>query len=202
MPATLTTQSPIRSLAKVLDEADFATFVAAADQENPIDQLFVAIGQDSQSRDIVMSMVYINDLSKSMEVQEDEDDAILLQYFVAFPFVAAPQCIGQASSLVLSLNRLLPIGAFGLNVKDGSLYCQYVLALDERQVSEKITLETTSMLSMFCLQFTQQLEAVASGQKTYLQVLGELSEQGITIPGINDKDEATGSQKPQAQQQA
>ena len=177
-------QPPLDRIAKTLEADDFAVYLNEKSEEVPFDQLFISLGEDEQKRPFVLQMLFVNDLTNIMELEEKEEDAALLQHFLTFPFTASPITVPELSKLVLMLNRIIPIGAFGLDINQGTLYFQYVLASKDREVNKTVILETVSMIGMFVMEFAKKLEAVATGEKCAQEIIKSLEEVGLFIPPL------------------
>lgn len=186
-------ETPLSKISKILQDDDFATFMPEVSEENPIEQLYVSLGQDSQKRDLILQMLFINDLASKMGMEEEPEDAVLLQCFLAFPVVCKQEHIGEIAKLMVTLNRIIPIGALGTSLKEGTLYYQYVLALETREAPAKVILEVISMIGMFTMEFADKLAAVARGQKTCDNIICELEEAGLTIPPVMPPPGAEGA---------
>lgn len=179
-----TKQTPLSRLGDILKKDDFVVHLNEKGPEIPFEQLFVSLGEDAQDRPFILQMLFVNDLAGIMKLEEKAEDATLLQHFLIFPFIANAMTVPELSKLILMLNRIIPLGAFGLDVNRGTPYYQYILAAPDREINQTVALEAVSMIGMFTMEFASKLEAVASGEKKAQDVIKELEEIGLFIPPL------------------
>lgn len=176
--------SSLEAIAEYLKAEEFPVYLPKPTPDLQLDQLYVGLFKDEAGRDYVLQVVYVNDLAKSTGVTAEENEILLLQFFVSFPFKAEQTFLGDISSLILTINRILPLGAFGLSQKEGTIYFQYILASETKQISKLVSVEVTNIIGMFVKEFAPKLASVATGEKTVDEVLKEMESTGLVIPSV------------------
>lgn len=184
-----TIQTPLNFIAEILEDADFPIVFQEANENSPVEQVFVPLEHDKEELSGALQILFINDLTKTLgvaEEDEDEDDVQLLQFFMLCPFQCKVETCSEVASLILSLNRILPIGSFGMSQKEHTIYFQYVLALEDQEdaVNPMVVLEVVSMISMFVLEFIESIALVAKGEKTADVLLQEMEAKGMVLPPL------------------
>ena len=171
--------SPLSQLEEILKKENREVFLMTPTEKGATERLFISLGQDKKARDYVLQLCFVNDLAKASGMSEEPEDAILLQFLAALPFQTKAECASEVSRLLFSVNRILPLGAFGFDEKAGIVYFQYVLVSDVREITEKVFKEVISMTEFAIDTFCLTIEAAGEGQKDYDQLLEELKEKGF-----------------------
>lgn len=194
-------QTPLNFIAEVLDEGDFPVVYQEAGDQSPVEQVFVPFEHDREELSATLQILFINDLTKTLGVEEEEDEIQLLQFFILFPFQCREETVREVALFILALNRILPIGSFGLSQKECTIYYQYVLALEDQgdALDPDLILEVVSMINMFVLEFIENISLVAKGEKTAEALLKDMEDKGMTLPPLGFPKEAEGEANPQTQ---
>ncbi len=184
-----TIQTPLNFIAEVLEDADFPVVFQEKNENSPVEQVFIPLEHDKEELSGALQILFINDLTKTLgvtEEDEDEDDVQLLQFFMLCPFQCKAETCSEVALLILALNRILPIGAFGMSQKEHTIYFQYVLALEDQEdaVNPMVILEVVSMISMFVIEFIESIALVAKGEKTADALLEEMEAKGMVLPPL------------------
>lgn len=194
--------TPLAAIAEMLAASGITVELEQVDQGLPLERLKLLLLTDDGGRDIVLQLVVINDIDAAVaaaglgvaaaedddeDAADDDEDAILLHFSVVLPFKVAPGAAADTMRVVLTLNRLLPVGAFGYGEADGGLYLGYQLALEEWSGLTPLVLEeVVNMLGFAVDNYGQVLEAVASGRSAAAEVLAQMRDAGIEPPPVGD----------------
>ncbi len=194
-------QTPLNFIAEVLDEGDFPVVYQEAGEQSPVEQVFVPFEHEKEALSSTLQILFINDLTKTLGVEEEEDEVQLLQFFILFPFQCKEETVRDVALFILALNRILPVGSFGLSQKECTIYYQYILALEDQgdALAPDLILEVVSMINMFVLEFIENISIVAKGEKTAEVLLKEMEEKGMTLPPLGFPKEAEEQASPQTQ---
>lgn len=189
-------QTPLNFIAEVLEDADFPVVFQEADKDSPVEQVFVPLEHDKEELSGALQILFINDLTKTLGIaQEDEDDdeLQLLQFFLLCPFQCKAETCSEVALFILALNRILPIGSFGMSQKEHTIYFQYVLALEDQDeaLNPVVILEVVSMISMFVSEFIEGIACVAKGEKTSAALLEEMEAKGMVLPPLGFPEKAS-----------
>lgn len=178
----MTELTPLMQIEKDLREAEFGTHLLPIAPDNLYEHLFIAFGRDDQGRDYFMHLFFVNDLLNAAGEADGEDDAVLLQFTLEYPFALKASSFNEVSRLLLALSPMLPIGALGLNEDRAQVYFNYVLALPNRQVDDVVIEEVVNIALFYTRAFAPLIEAVATGQRSRANVLEELQSKGLSMP--------------------
>ncbi len=163
--------SPLGIIEQLLKDEDFGTRLLEKSEERPFELLFVGVGEDAKKRGYTMQVHYVNDVASAVGGQDQPDDAYILQFFLVFPFLVDQEQLGPVGRAILAINRILPVGAFGLSEQEGTPYYQYNLASSERLKDKKVLLEIMSIMGFFTCEFSTNFEAISKGEMTYEAML-------------------------------
>ncbi len=181
----MTKTSALSGIQTILDDEDFATYLMPISEDNLFERLFIGLGQDSQSRDLTLQIHFINDITNALGVDDDAADAYILQFFLLLPFTLNKTYMSEIARVVLTLNRILPIGAFGISEDDGMAYFQYNLICAEHKVDDKVLVEAVSIIGFFVSEFAPRIDQVSEGKISYEALIQELSHSGIDFPPLS-----------------
>ncbi|HQU08708.1 MAG TPA: hypothetical protein PLV25_01965 [Opitutales bacterium] len=176
--------SPLTRLESLLQDEDFTTHLESVTPEHPVEQLFVALGQDDKGRSHTVTIHYVNDVTNALGGTDAPEDAIILQFFLPLPYECKPEHMDAFARMALVVNRLLPVGAFGITDPEGMAYLQYNLATGNRNVEAKVICEVLGMMAFFTNEFGPKIEAVGLGELSRDQYVEELASGGIDLPGL------------------
>lgn len=178
-------ETPFSALQAVLTENDYSTTLLPIDDENPYEKLFVSIGDDELGRLFAIQMHFVNDIALVLGGEEESDDAMVLQFFVLMPYIAAAGTFGELARAMIYVNRILPVGTFGFSEPDGGIFFQYNLVQNDRSVPDDVLLEVVQMIATFVVKFTPMIESIAQGNRTADDLKQQLLEEdGITLPPL------------------
>jgi hypothetical protein len=176
--------SPLGIIEQLLKREDFGTRLLEKSEERPFELLFVGVGEDAKKRGYTMQIHYVNDVANAVGGHDTPDDAYILQFFLVFPFLIKREHRADVSRAILAINRILPVGAFGLSEQEGTPYYQYNLASSARLRDKKVLLEIMSIMGFFTSEFSPKFEAIGDGQITCDALFAELAKGGIVFPPI------------------
>ena len=179
--------TPLTAIQEVIEELDYRTIYLPAEESAPFERLHVLIGNDAQERPLTLQLCFINDIALAVggtEDEEDTHDAILLQFMLLLPALTQAGRFAEVAEYLLQINRILPIGAFGISRPDGTVYFQYTLALAEREVDDNVLLEVVQMADVFVNKFEGNITGVSSGTLRAATAIQALVEEGIVPPPL------------------
>ncbi|GAB4276756.1 MAG TPA: hypothetical protein DIU37_02630 [Opitutae bacterium] len=180
----MASQSPLAVIEQTLKEEKFATRLLEKDNERPFDLLFAGIGEDEKKRGYTVQLHFVNDVTNAVGGADEPEDAYLLQFFLVFPYLIEASKKAEVARAMLAINRILPIGAFGMSEQEGTPYYQYNLACADRSVDGTVLLEILSIMGFFTSEFSPKFEAISEGTDTFDSLIEALSKGGIVFPPI------------------
>jgi hypothetical protein len=182
--------TPLRLIQEVVEDLEYETEYLAPEEQIPYERLHVLLGIDRENRASKLQLHFINDVALAVSGAEDLEethDAVLLQFMLLFPGRVDAGYFGALAEYLLQLNRILPVGAFGISQPDGTVYYQYILALPEREVDENVLIEVIQMIDFFVGRFRLNIDRVSRGVATAAVVLDELRGEGLAPPPLQQE---------------
>ncbi|MGF1562904.1 MAG: hypothetical protein ACFB3T_12085 [Geminicoccaceae bacterium] len=194
--------TPLAEIAWALDQSGIPVDLQRGDEIVPFERLQILLLTDEKDRDFVVQVMFVDDLVDNMPLtaevlgedlddelldEEDDDDAVILLFSTILPYRAKPSSAGDLARLLMVVNRLLPIGAFGYIERDQGLYLAYPLTLLSRDALEGRVLEGVINRLIFAIEsYNGLIEAVATGSKTADDVFAEIEEMGMPLPPLGE----------------
>jgi hypothetical protein len=172
---------PLRIMADILAEFDYAVKFLPASASIPMDTLLLHLG-DTPEEIHILEMTFVNDLLVYQGIPEDFEDAMVLQFLVRFPFSFDDSTTADLALLLMPLNAIVPCGAFILDEKVGVIFFRYTLYLREREVPETVLREIVESIDSFVSDFAPGIRAVAWREKSRGAVLAGLQADGFSFP--------------------
>ncbi|PKL75637.1 MAG: hypothetical protein CVV27_14365 [Candidatus Melainabacteria bacterium HGW-Melainabacteria-1] len=165
------TPATVGTLKHILDFARYPSQFQALRTGSPEQMLLVGPGRYRVSaqeidptRQLVVSLLFYNDLLKSLGKAENPD-ADSLQIMALLPFSVPTETEADVLRLITLLNSVLPLGHFGLDPAQGPYY-RYDWKVIERNVDGLLLIELMGTILFFLEHLAYRLESVATGQKS------------------------------------
>lgn len=177
-------QTPLGLIEQDLREEGFGTHHLVVDADNQYERLLVMLGRDEHDRDYFLQLTFVNDIMNVLGQPDQPENAYLLQFSSEFPFKIKIESFAEAARLLLTLNRILPVGALGLSEADQTLNYNYVLVLPDREVDDVVVTEIVDIAMFFIRNFAPLIEAVTTGTRSREEVVEELKSKDLLAPPI------------------
>ncbi len=170
-------------IAKRMESAGLASKTIGTDDGSAINQLLVYLHSDSRNMDYVLQLIFLNDAARAAGAQFDEDTPVNLQLFISFPFLVGPGFETETGMLLHALNRILPIGGFGLSEDDRVLYYRYNLTSAGDGPPDDVVEEAIGMISFFLSAMAEGIHDVAKNVRQRRAVVADLTvNKGLVFP--------------------
>jgi hypothetical protein len=168
----LTEMTEFEKLKMALDYAGYNTLIKPIDQENMVEQCFVALNRDQKNLEepLVVQLIFTTDQFKEPEL-ENEEDSHILQFFINLPVNLKKERYWEMFRLLSIFSGLLPVGGFHLNDADG-IYFRYCLVTEEREINAGVLVEILGMISFFVNKLFKGIKDFGEGPETIEQVIG------------------------------
>lgn len=169
----------LKDIYNELQKWEFEVNLFELDEELPLQQLTVKFDADPVSH---MVIYFLSDLLK-IEPNEDDKAVIdqlkegqtdLLQLFVRIPLDYSKQTVSDLARLMHMINWSTPLGYFGLNESQGTLYYRYVLECSNEAVDPALIADIVNGMEFYFSERFEILETIATGKQTLNEVLEEL----------------------------
>ncbi|MBS4167579.1 hypothetical protein [Parachlamydia sp. AcF125] len=134
------------------------------------DQLLVFLGNDAQEREKILQITAF----KQAMAQEKEKQYYLVKFMVNLPFSVESSAASQTASTLLFINRFLELPGFELGELEDKVYYRYVLFTKGNKVDPLLLFSLIGNIMMIIDLFSMVIESVATGEKTFNQLLEEM----------------------------
>jgi hypothetical protein len=171
--------SPLAYLGYVLDKAGIqASFTPADIQAQRLaDQLFVVGGQDKKGDDLILKLLYSEEIATALLKQSGQslktNAGSILQFLFLYPHPIDPRLIPDLQHLCIILNRQTPLGYFGANPGDG-LFLNYKHIGETAMIEPGLAIRIITTLTGTYTYFQKPLEACLKGEKPLKLILKDL----------------------------
>ena len=78
--------------------------------------------------------------------KEESDESSFLQFYFQFTKDTNHKSLTNLNNKIISQNKLLPIGHFGINNEDNYLFYKYILVTSEKNMAESTILKVMNMV--------------------------------------------------------
>lgn len=182
------TKSPLETLIGPLEEFEYYADHQPAGDESPFERLYISLDvEDPQpDREYGLEIFFINDVTEAFGDQEVEEDAIRAQFMLILPFRIRVDAYLEVMRYCNLVNRMLPIGAFGLSEQDEAVYLRYCLATESRAIPHDVLIEVVSAMEYACKAYAPQFEELSTGAKKYDAYVREFEQTGQQLPSVGD----------------
>lgn len=168
----------VRDIQKTLESYDFQVKLQEKNEEVPIDQLFIYLGEDDQDRPLILHLRlfkqrFQQEANGKPENEVSFQELYFINFFIALPFAVEEKMFGDLARLVLMINKVCAIPAFGLSEVDKIVYYQCTHLCEEDEMNPDLLL---TMIALIMQQIETQLktfESVSSGQESLKSVIEE-----------------------------
>lgn len=190
MSATDHLLSPLKTIQTLLDQNDFETFFHEKSENQPFESLEVILEslEEGNDNEYKLSLHYVNEIAQAFGAVDEAEDIQLLEFFTEFPGAIQSGAFNEVARLILNLNRMLPVGNFGINEVNQSVYFQYNLGLDTVSITEVLLLEVLGMIHFFIHDLVPNILLVAEGKLTCEAYLKSFEEMGLSFSSDHKTD--------------
>jgi hypothetical protein len=128
-------------------------------------------------------MTFPQDLLYASGQEESIEDAFTLQFLLRYRFSFDAAHAADLALLLHELNRLIPVGAFGMSSDVGTVFLQYALILPTRDADQDVLATILSSFEAFAPMLAPMIEEVGVGRRSVKSVLEELERsEDLVIP--------------------
>ena len=145
---------------------EFETEILPRNEEVPVDRLLVGLGADDQERERIMELAI---------TEPEGDEQPLLQFFVLLPFSATEDTFHETMRIIMRLNMNIPLMGFGISDENGMIFFRHVTVIPDEGLPQQWYSECLFLIGFSVDEFSPMIEQVASGEKTFEQIIEEAS---------------------------
>lgn len=162
------------SLKDILDQEHFDTTLLAASDKVPWDILLLYMGHDAKKRERVLEItVRRQELGQGLKSKPHSKEYFHITFALKLPFLCQDEMLFDLGSVILYLNRFLDLPGFEMSEAEARPSFRYV-HLTATPLDKQIILALAGMIGLYISVYSELLEKVASGEKTFNQVLEEV----------------------------
>ena len=175
--------TPLGRIEAFLKEKDYLVRLEPTLQGKEFEQLYVGLFQDKKQRTYIMEMVFINDFSKILELEEEpaeEPGLSLLQFYSVFPFTINEFARGEVGRVLHFINQFLPLGTFGCVEAARTIYYRYVHASESAAMASlPVVQEVLNIAEGAMDRLSPLFEQVGEMQLTSAEAIEQIGQRGI-----------------------
>ncbi len=174
----------LQDLCDFLTEQNVSFYDQSADENCPADRVYVHLDVDDLKREYTLQIASLGNTAGDHGFAVDENKPRSIQFILMFPFVVDADFIPEVSLYLLMINRLLPLGAFGLIEDEGFLYFNYSLLTNTTSLNTTLCFEIISAIGFFVNATRQTTAQVACGEISHHEAAELLEEAGFEFPSV------------------
>ena len=184
--------SPLTLLKEPLEDLEYSVVHESVNSENLVEKLFISLEIEGQpaKRQFIIELFFVNDVLEAFagptEEDDDGDETIMAQFNLVLPVSIPTQSYGDIMRVINLINRLTPLGAFGLSEDDGAIYLRYSLAAESREIPEALLLQVVSAFEYLSLEYTPIFEAMVEGTSSAQEFIDSFEKSGNPIPSVGN----------------
>lgn len=161
----------LQNLKTILDHEQFDAIWLTTNEKTPCDTLLLYMGHDAKKRERMLEITARRqEMGQGLNSKLHNKECFHLTFSLKLPFVCQDEMLFDLGSTILYLNRLLDLPGFEMNEAEAQPSFRYVL-LTEAPLEKQILLAITGMISLYISGYSELLEKVSSGEKTFNQIL-------------------------------
>jgi hypothetical protein len=186
MPAD--TETPLSLLKDALEDLEYTVFHERVGADSVMEKLFISLEIEGQpaERQFVIEVFFINDVLQAFGGEDADDDAIMSQFTIVLPVVIPPSAFLEINRFCALVNRLAPLGAFGLSEPDQAVYLRYCLATESRDMPDTVVIQVVSVFEYLCREYLPQFESICDGSLTVDAFMAAFEKTGHAIPSVGN----------------
>lgn len=183
--------SPLSLLKEPLEDLEYIVLHEPVNGENLVEKLFISLEIEGQPqrRQFVIELFFVNDVLEAFAgptEDEDGDETIMAQFNLVLPLSIPAHAYGDIMRVCNVVNRMTPLGAFGLSEDDGAIYLRYSLAAESRDLPEAILLQVVSAFEYLSLEYTPIFAAITEGRSSAQEFMDSFAKSGNPIPSVGN----------------
>lgn len=151
----------LQEIQQLLSSEKFTASFTPADDNIPLDRLFVALNGDAG--EYLLELVYVPNLENQLE------NVKLLQFFVHLPCEVELSATEEIKNLVLHLNVNTPLMGWGFQEDLELLYFRHVLVIPDPSGpdTQAVIVQTVWLIFYLLETFYPNIASIATGEKSF-----------------------------------
>jgi hypothetical protein len=181
-------ETPLSLLKEALEDLEYTVYHERAGGDNLVEKLFISLEIEEQppQRQFVIELLFINDVLHAFGGDDDDDDAIMSQFTLVLPIVVPTAVFTEINRFCSIVNRLAPLGAFGLSEADQAVYLRYCLASESREMPDSLVIQVVSVFEFLCREYAKLFAAICDGSDTTDAFIKSFARTGNAIPSVGN----------------
>ena len=148
-----------------LNRDGFLTRLVPPDDEAPVQQLLVLLGDENEALTWRLEMMLLPEV----------EEPIILQFFALLPFEVNGASVADLARFILVLNGALILTGFGLSEANGWVFYRHLMpCLDGRELDAELVLTTLWTINYQLDRFAPLLKGIAEGTTSLEQSIRAL----------------------------
>lgn len=159
---------------KVLTENQLHCAIIAANEENPYGRAIVSLGVDYQERPKLLEVTIQEQETGDSLFSADKNskkEFLRIQFQFTFPFTILPLASHEVAHFLHFLNRYLELPGFEMSELEDQIFFRYIWMTTKPALVPDLVLSLLGIILLNIDLFTQSIESISEGKKTYSQLL-------------------------------
>lgn len=175
----------MEDIQKTLQSLGFETHLIQVNKNLKKYQLEVTIDQEL---DLHLSVFFLGDMLEIISTEENdpeisrefvEQKVDFLQLYIKYPLDYKPSTVPDLARLILMANWSTPIGAFGLNESQNTIYYRHVFECMNNEPGIDLVIEAVNGMAYYAGLRYESLSLIASGKMTLEEYLNKLEQEDL-----------------------
>jgi hypothetical protein len=182
------TETPLSLVKEALEDLEYTVYHERAGGENLVEKLLISLEIEEQPPQLqfVIELLFINDVLHAFGSDDDDDDAIMSQFSLVLPMLIPRAAFDEINRFCSIVNRLAPLGAFGLSEADQAVYLRYCLATESREMPDSLVIQVVSVFEFLCREYAKVFASIGDGSYTSAAFIEAFASTGNTIPSVGN----------------
>lgn len=141
------------------------------------ERLMVFLGIDSKNREQILEITTQEQIltpEKTQPHTSSQKDYYRIQFLYKFPFDCKDEALNQAGNLLHFLNQTADFPGLELNELENKISFRYVWLTKTEAIDSFIIVSLIGVIQLIVALFSESIEKVASGEKSYNELLQEV----------------------------
>ncbi len=175
----------LEDIQKSLQSLGFDTHLLQVNENVMKYQLGIIVDQEL---DLQLSVFFLGDMLEVISSEENDSEISkefseqkvdFLQLYIKYPIDFKSSTISDLARLILMANWSTPIGAFGLNESQKTIYYRHVFECMENEPGENLVIEAINAMAYYAGLRYESLSLIASGEMSLDEYLNKLEQEDL-----------------------
>lgn len=138
--------------------------------------LIADLGKDPQGRNRFLRILPL--FQKSLNILQKAPNElgplVALDFSSELPFLCKPEATKDLTSLLFFINKEIQLSGFSFDEAEGKIQFRHINYCPEKGIDHRLTIGLTGLILLYIDLYSQAIEEIASGKKTFNETMEEL----------------------------